>query len=101
MLAESQIADNDIHRLCKGYLTQRNRNLPNMRIIILIAWLYVVLLMAAGSGNLARAINVVLFLGVIPVGLMLWVSLRKVHQRHRAMREARELPGRVEGDQAD
>lgn len=99
MLAESQIADNDIHRLCMACLTQRNRNPFTMRIIILIAWLYVVLLLAAGSGNLARAINVFLFLGVIPVGLMLWVSLRKVHQRQRALREAREQA--AEADQAE
>ena len=59
-----------------------------MKHIILIAWLYIVILLAASSGSIARAVNVMLFLGVIPVGLMLWTSLRKVHQRQRAIREA-------------
>ncbi|WP_018151078.1 hypothetical protein [Leeia oryzae] len=59
-----------------------------MKHIILIAWLYIVILMAASSGSIARAVNVVLFLGVIPVGLALWTSLRKVHMRQQALKEA-------------
>ncbi|MCB6185323.1 hypothetical protein LIN78_17385 [Leeia sp. TBRC 13508] len=61
-----------------------------MKHIFLIAWLYIVILFAAGTGSVMRAINILLFLGAIPVGLYLWVSLRKVHQRQRALREAQE-----------
>ena len=57
-------------------------------IIIAIGWLYVVLMIAAVSDSLLVGIVRVLFLGVLPVGLLLWIKLRGYRTRAAAAAEA-------------
>lgn len=61
-------------------------------IIVAIGWLYVVLMMAAVSDSLLKGIVRLLFLGVLPVGLLLWIKLRQ----HKARVAARETPASEE-----
>ena len=56
-------------------------------IIILIGWLYVVMMIAAVSDTLLKGIVRLLFLGVFPVGLLLWIKLRRHRSRVAAADE--------------
>ena len=56
-------------------------------IIVAIGWLYVVLLIAAVSDSLLKGIIRLLFLGVLPVGLLLWIKLRGYRARAEAAEE--------------
>jgi len=56
--------------------------------IIAIAWLYVVVMIAAVSDSILKAVIRLFFLGVLPLGLMAWMSLRR--DRNRAERGAVE-----------
>lgn len=61
-------------------------------IIVAIAWLYVVVMIAAVSESLLIAIVRLLFLGVLPVGLLLWIKLRQHRARVAAMTDATATP---------
>ena len=50
-------------------------------IIVAIGWLYVVMMMAAVSDTLLKGIIRLLFLGVLPVGLLLWLKLKGYRAR--------------------
>jgi type VI protein secretion system component VasK len=63
-------------------------------IIVAIAWLYVVVMIAAVSDSLLIAIVRLLFLGVLPVGLLLWIKLRQ--HRARIAADATHEPVSVE-----
>lgn len=52
--------------------------------IIAIAWLYVVVMIAAVSDSILKGVIRLLFLGILPVGLWLWIAAR----RHRNRMEA-------------
>ena len=56
-------------------------------IIVAIGWLYVVIMMAAVSDSLLKGIIRLLFLGVLPVGLLLWIKLRGYRARVAAAAE--------------
>lgn len=56
-------------------------------IIVAIGWLYVVMMMAAVSDSLLKGIVRLLFLGVLPVGLLLWIKLRSYRARVAAAEE--------------
>ena len=56
-------------------------------IIVAIGWLYVVMMMAAVSDSLLKGIIRLLFLGVLPVGLLLWIKLRGYRSRATAAEE--------------
>ena len=58
-------------------------------IIVAIGWLYVVMMMAAVSDSLLKGIIRLLFLGVLPVGLLLWIKLRGYRARAAAAEEAK------------
>jgi uncharacterized membrane protein len=45
--------------------------------IVLIAWLYVVIMIAVVSDSILKGVVRLVFLGVIPVGLWFWMSLRR------------------------
>ena len=45
-------------------------------IIVAIGWLYVVMMIAAVSDTLLTGVLRLLFLGVLPVGLLLWIKLK-------------------------
>jgi hypothetical protein len=49
-------------------------------VIVALGWLYVVMMIAAVSDSLLKGVIRLLFLGVLPVGLLLWIKLRQ----HRA-----------------
>jgi type VI protein secretion system component VasK len=56
-------------------------------IIIAIGWLYVVVMIAAVSDSLLIGIVRLIFLGVLPVGLLLWIKLRGYRARAEAASE--------------
>lgn len=56
-------------------------------VIVLIGWLYVVVLIAAVSDSLLKAVIRLLFLGVLPVALLLWIKLRAYRARAEAAQE--------------
>ena len=61
-------------------------------IIVAIGWLYVVLLIAAVSDTLLKGIIRLLFLGVLPVALLLWIKLRGYRARAEAAEERKTDP---------
>lgn len=56
--------------------------------IIAIAWLYVVVMIAVVSDSILKGVIRLLFLGVLPVGLWLWMSVRR--HRNRVAQAAEE-----------
>lgn len=70
-------------------LRERYESEP-MMIIVAIGWLYVVMMIAAVSDTLLIGIVRLLFLGVLPVGLLLWIKLKSFRARAEAA-EAREM----------
>ena len=56
-------------------------------IIVAIGWLYVVMMIAAVSDTLLKGTIRVLFLGVLPVGLLLWMKLKGYRTRSQAADE--------------
>jgi hypothetical protein len=56
--------------------------------IVLIAWLYVVIMIAIVSDSILKGVIRFLFLGALPTGLWLWMSLR----RRRAVTASEETP---------
>ncbi|MBC7708890.1 MAG: hypothetical protein H7203_02435 [Rhizobacter sp.] len=56
-------------------------------IIVAIGWLYVVMMMAAVSDSLLKGIIRLIFLGILPVGLLLWIKLRGYRARAAAAEE--------------
>ena len=61
-------------------------------IIVAIGWLYVVMMIAAVSDTLLKGIICLLFLGVLPVGLLLWIKLRGYRARAAAADEDKSRP---------
>ena len=49
--------------------------------VIAIGWLYVVVMIAAVSDSLLKGIIRFLFLGALPVGLLLWFKLLRYRAR--------------------
>ena len=65
----------------------RCTNADAVMIIVAIGWLYVVMMIAAVSDSLLKGIIRLLFLGVFPVGLLLWIKLRGYRARAAAADE--------------
>jgi len=55
--------------------------------IIAIGWLYVTLLVAVNEASVIAGIISFLFYGLLPCGLLLWISGSKVRRQRRAYRE--------------
>ena len=55
--------------------------------IIAIGWLYVTLLVAVNEASVIAGIISFLFYGLLPCGLVLWISGSKVRRQRRAYRE--------------
>lgn len=55
--------------------------------IIAIGWLYVTLLVAANEASIVAGVISFLFYGLLPCGLLLWISGSKVRRQRRAYRE--------------
>lgn len=58
-----------------------------MTIIVAIGWLYVVMMIAAVSDTLLKGVIRLLFLGVLPVGLLLWIKLKSYRARAEAAKD--------------
>lgn len=63
--------------------------------IVAIAWLYVALLMAAAQPTLFTGVASFLFYGMLPMGIVLWISGTKVRRQRARHREllANQRPG--------
>lgn len=57
--------------------------------IIAIAWLYVVVMIAAVSDSILKGVIRLVFLGLLPVGLWLWIKLRMFRAREAAHEDQR------------
>jgi hypothetical protein len=70
--------------------------------IIAIGWLYVTLLVAANEGSIVAGIISFTFYGLLPCGLLLWMSGTKVRRQRRAYLEAKATKATPSGqpDQA-
>lgn len=55
--------------------------------IIAIGWLYVTLLVAVNEASVIAGVISFLFYGLLPCGLLLWISGSKVRRQRRAYRE--------------
>jgi hypothetical protein len=70
--------------------------------IIAIGWLYVTLLVAVNEASVIAGVISFLFYGLLPCGLLLWISGSKVRRQRRAYREqmaARQTTGEPPEDQ--
>ena len=68
--------------------------------IVAIAWLYVTVLMALTESNVVAGILTLLFYGILPVALLLWL-FGGPGRRRRAARKAAEATPAAAGDAAD
>ncbi len=50
--------------------------------IVAIGWAYVILMMAITSSSLGKALAILLFLGVVPLALFVYVADRPRRRRH-------------------
>jgi hypothetical protein len=55
--------------------------------IIAIGWLYVTLLVALNEASIVAGIISFLFYGLLPCGLLLWISGSKIRRQRRNYRE--------------
>ncbi len=67
--------------------------------IIAIGWLYVTILVAVNEASLVGGIVSFTFYGLLPCGILLWMSGSKVRRQRRAYREA-QLARSTQPDQA-
>jgi type VI protein secretion system component VasK len=56
--------------------------------LIAIGWLYVVVMMAIVSDSILKGVVRLLFLGVLPVALWLWITVRRHRSRMARAAEA-------------
>lgn len=66
--------------------------------LIPIAWLYVVVLVAASEDTVVAAVLTLLFWGLAPLALFLWLFGTPARRRRRLEREALERNDRAESD---
>ena len=64
--------------------------------IIAIAWVYVVVMIAVVSDSWLKGIVRFVFLGVIPIGMLMWLTVRR--RRGRMAREAEKAEAQVAAD---
>ncbi|EXI76393.1 MAG TPA: hypothetical protein PK440_15265 [Candidatus Accumulibacter phosphatis] len=65
--------------------------------IIVIAWLYVTVLMAMTESNVVAGILTLLFYGVLPLALLLWLFGGPARRRRAARKAAQTTP--ADGDE--
>lgn len=56
--------------------------------VIAIGWLYVVVMIAAVSDSVLKGVIRFVFLGALPVGLLLWVKLMRYRAREAERAQA-------------
>lgn len=67
---------------------RKNNLIVRAMYIIAIAWIYVVVLMAATESNVTAAVATFLFYGLLPLALLLWLFGGPSRRRRRLMLEA-------------
>ncbi|MBO3706447.1 MAG: hypothetical protein J5X21_08580 [Candidatus Accumulibacter sp.] len=68
--------------------------------IVAIAWLYVTVLMAMTESNVVAGILTLLFYGILPLALLLWL-FGGSGRRRRAARKAAQTTPAAAGDEPD
>ena len=68
--------------------------------LIAIGWLYVVVMIAAVSDSVLKGVVRLLFLGLLPVGILVWMSVRRHRNRVVAAAEAAEQDRSAPSDSA-
>jgi hypothetical protein len=68
--------------------------------VIAIGWLYVVVMIAAVSDSLLKGVIRFVFLGALPVGLLLWVKLMRYRAREAERVQAAEAAIGADGSDA-
>lgn len=69
--------------------------------IILLAWVYVILMVAAASNSITQGIMLFLFVGILPAWLALWFFGIPIRRRARLMQEQQEKQIAAENPQSD
>ncbi len=64
--------------------------------IVVIAWAYVVVLMAATEASLTAAILTILFYGLLPCSLLLWIM--GLGRRRRSAQRLLDQPDRTDAE---
>jgi len=73
----------------------------SVAIIVAIGWLYVTVLMAASQPSVLAAIGTLLFYGLLPTGILMYIMLAPLRRRRRQAQEAAaEAAAREAGAQA-
>lgn len=60
----------------------------SVAIIVAIGWLYVTVLMAASQPTVLAAIGTLLFYGLLPTGVLMYIMLAPLRRRRRQAQEA-------------
>ncbi|QEI06181.1 hypothetical protein FXN63_10290 [Pigmentiphaga aceris] len=60
----------------------------SIAIIVAIGWLYVTVLMAASQPTVLAAIATLLFYGLLPTGILMYIMTAPLRRRRRIAREA-------------
>ncbi len=71
----------------------------SLTLIIVIAWLYVTVLVAANEPTVVAGIVSFLFYGALPCGLLLYFAGSKVRRQRRRFQEMMAEKARQEGEQ--
>lgn len=71
----------------------------SLTLIIVIAWLYVTVLVAANEPTVVAGIVSFLFYGALPCGLLLYFAGSKVRRQRRHFQEMMAKKARQEGEQ--
>jgi hypothetical protein len=64
--------------------------------IVAIGWAYVILMMAITASSIGKALGILIFLGVLPLALFVYVADRP-RRRRRSMALADEVTGQRDG----
>ena len=73
---------------CQYHHAFHKRRATNNVYVIAIGWLYVVTMIAAVSDSLLKGVIRFVFLGALPVGLLLWVKLMRYRARQAERAQA-------------
>ena len=61
--------------------------------IVAIGWAYVILMMAITASSIGKALAILIFLGVLPLALFVYVA-DKPRRRQRSMAASEEMAGK-------
>ena len=67
--------------------------------IVAIGWAYVILMMAITSSSVGKALAILVFLGVLPLGLFVYLADRP-RRRRRSVSVSDEMPGQPDAADA-